>query len=38
LEEINEIFEDPHPVKASLRKRNVVVDKKGGVVVAVQAA
>jgi len=37
LEEINEIFEDPHPVKASLRKRNVVVDTKEGVVVAVEA-
>jgi hypothetical protein len=36
LEEINEIFEDPHPVKASLRKRNVVIDQTDGRVVAVE--
>ncbi|KDQ50464.1 hypothetical protein JAAARDRAFT_141972 [Jaapia argillacea MUCL 33604] len=28
LEEIDEIFDDPHPVRASLRKRGVVVDKE----------
>ena len=26
LEEIDEIFADPHPVKASLRKQRVVVE------------
>jgi len=32
LEELNEIFEDPHPVKASLRKRKVaVVEDDGGI-------
>jgi len=36
LEEINEIFEDPHPVRASLRKRNVVFDKEDGHVVSEQ--
>ncbi|KAK7062039.1 lactose permease [Favolaschia claudopus] len=31
LEELDEIFEDPHPVKASLRRRKVaVVQKEGG--------
>lgn len=38
LEEINEIFADPHPVKASLRKKKVVVDQHDGAVVAVEAA
>ncbi|KAJ7682444.1 general substrate transporter [Mycena polygramma] len=28
LEELNEIFEDPHPVRASLRKRKVAVVKE----------
>ena len=36
LEEINDIFADPHPVKASLRRRNNVVDEKQGTVVAVE--
>ncbi|KAJ7752842.1 general substrate transporter [Mycena maculata] len=32
LEELNEIFEDPHPVRASLRKRKVaVVEEEGGI-------
>ncbi|KAJ7855853.1 general substrate transporter [Mycena leptocephala] len=30
LEELNEIFEDPHPVRASLRKRKVAVINKEG--------
>jgi len=37
LEEINDIFADPHPVKASLRRRNNVVDEKEGTVVAVES-
>lgn len=36
LEELNEIFEDPHPVRASLRKRRVAVVEDGGVVQAVE--
>ncbi|KAF7352477.1 Lactose permease [Mycena venus] len=36
LEELNEIFEDPHPVRASLRKRKVaVVNKDDGAVEAI---
>ncbi|KAJ7228311.1 general substrate transporter [Mycena pura] len=36
LEELDEIFEDPHPVRASLRKRRVaVVNEKGGAVQAI---
>ncbi|KAJ7129330.1 general substrate transporter [Mycena epipterygia] len=33
LEELNEIFEDPHPVRASLRKRKVAVVEDDGAVV-----
>ncbi|KAJ7229403.1 general substrate transporter [Mycena haematopus] len=36
LEELNEIFEDPHPVRASLHKRKVaVVNKDGGAIEAI---
>ncbi|KAJ6539698.1 general substrate transporter [Mycena capillaripes] len=35
LEELNEIFEDPHPVRASLRKQKVAVVDQGGAVQAV---
>ncbi|KAJ7930117.1 hypothetical protein B0H13DRAFT_915479 [Mycena leptocephala] len=35
LEELNEIFEDPHPVRASLRKRKVAVVEDRGPVKAI---
>ncbi|KAJ7490251.1 general substrate transporter [Mycena galericulata] len=35
LEELNEIFEDPHPVRASLRKRKVAVVEKEGAIQAI---
>jgi hypothetical protein len=33
LEELDEIFNDPHPVKASLQKRKVAITAQGGMVV-----
>ncbi|KAJ7498590.1 general substrate transporter [Mycena latifolia] len=35
LEELDEIFEDPHPVRASLRKRKVAVVEDNGAVQAI---
>lgn len=38
LEEIDDIFADPHPVKASLRKQKVVVDVEEDKVLAVETS